>query len=143
MAKRKKVIEEPEEILAEEAETPSAPIKDHHWSDDGPRYNVMKEAPESDPPGTRIYRTFFETDDLALAKHECLAQFEAENKTTLIMDRAEWNKEIVRHESYQTTGTNSAESGKTQKTKVKDDSNDAAATKPAKVRSKPLTVKRK
>lgn len=104
MGRRKKVdpVDEPEEtILADEEgseEKPRGPIKDHHWSDDGPRYNVMIELPDS-VPGTRHYGTFLETDDLVIAKHECQAMFEDKNKTTLIMDRAEWNREIVRHEA--------------------------------------------
>jgi len=135
MGRRKKVVEPEadEEILADEegAETPRGPLKDFHWSDDGPRYNVMIELPDS-VPGTRHYGTFLETEDLAIAKHECLARFEDDNKTTLIMDRAEHNREIVRHEAQPT---------------VKDDSHDDTTTAepvpPRARKSRPLTVKRK
>ena len=55
MGRRKKVdsppeIEENEEdlIIEGEEEQPPRPYKDHHWSDDGPRYNVMKELPDSE-----------------------------------------------------------------------------------------------
>ena len=131
MGRRKKIdpVDEPEEILADEEgseeEKLRGPIKDHHWSDDGPRYNVMIELPDS-VPGTRHYGTFLETDDLAIAKHECQAMFEDKNKTTLIMDRAEWNREIVRHEAEQV-----------------EPSGEVQEDVPEKKRSAPLKVKRK
>jgi hypothetical protein len=105
MGRRKKVdsppeIEENEEdlIIEGEEEQPPRPYKDHHWSDDGPRYCVYKELPDS-VPGTRHFGGFFETENLAFAKHECLEQFESENITTFVLDRAEHNAEIVRHEA--------------------------------------------
>lgn len=101
MGRRKKVVEEPEdEVLLAEEETPRAPLKPFHWSDDGPRYNVMVELPDS-VVGTRHYGTFFETEELAEAKKVCLEKFTNENKTTLIHDRAERNSEIVGHEAIQ------------------------------------------
>lgn len=129
MGRRKKIIEEPEEILVDDVETHRDPSKDFHWSDDGPQYNVMIELPDS-VPSTRHYKTFLETDDLVIAKHECLAMFEDKNKTTFIMDRAEHNREILRYEAPPT---------------IKDDCHDdTTANEPAQPRvRKPLTVKRK
>jgi len=104
MAKRRKKseeedfpeVEENQEDLVEDYRPRT--YKRHEWSDDGARYNVMKELPDS-VPGTRHYGTFFETKDLATAKHECFAHFQDYNVTTLIVDRAERNSEIVRHEA--------------------------------------------
>lgn len=133
MGRRKKAVEPEaeEEILGNEEgeENPRGPIKEFHWSDDGPRYKVMIELPDS-VQGSRHYGTFLETEDLAIAKHECLATFEDKNKTTLIMDRAE-NQEIVRHEAVK---------------EIKDDDTTTAEpAEPAKprTRKRPLTVKRK
>lgn len=104
MAKRKKkeIKEdsddyENDEIIEgdEEAKPPRPP---YHWSDNGPRYQIMVELPTS-VPGSRHYKCFKETNDLPQAKSYCLAKFEKENKTTLIFDRAEFNKEILRYES--------------------------------------------
>jgi len=73
------------------------PIPPFHWSQDGPRYQIQVELPDS-KVGTRHYKCFKETDDLAKAKSYCLDKFEKENKTTFILDRAERNKEILRYE---------------------------------------------
>ena len=67
------------------------------WMDDGPRYNVVIETKDSSP-GIRVFRTFFETDDLAAAKKECVEAFDEEGKTTFIMDRAELNALVMRCE---------------------------------------------
>lgn len=104
MGRRKKVVEEEiseNEVGLEEVPekaSPPKPFKEHHWSDDGPRYNVYIEAEDSDL-GYRTYVSFHETDDLEEAKFWCLEKFEIENRTTIIYDRAEWNREIVRHEA--------------------------------------------
>lgn len=105
MGRRKKIVDPVEEVIeGDESSESHAPVKDFHWSDDGPRYNVMVEFDDS-CDGYRHYGSFFETEDLELAKHECLARFEDQNKTTLIHDRAERNKEIVRHEAVKTDGS--------------------------------------
>jgi hypothetical protein len=93
---RRKKTEIPEEVTGPSDEG-QYPPKEHHWSDDGLRYCVMMEFDDG-YPGYRHYGAFFETEDLALAKQECLAQFKECNRTTLIIDRAERHKEIVRHE---------------------------------------------
>ena len=118
---RRKKTEIVEEVSEESSEEKPYPPKEFHWSDDGPRYCVMMEFDDS-YPGYRHYGAFFETEDLALAKHECLAQFEECNKTTLIMDRAERHKEIVRYEAIKdehSTETEKSDSGK--KSKKKED----------------------
>jgi len=138
MAKRRKKsdqddfpeVEENQEDLVEENYTLRA-YKKHEWSDDGLRYNVMKELPDS-TPGSRHYATFFETKDLAIAKHECIAYFEDNNVTTLIFDRLDRNSEIIRHEA--------------DKEKIKDDeiSEIQAEDQVKKIRkTKTRTVKRK
>ncbi len=77
MAKKKAKKTEVEEISVDgQRET-------HHWSDDG----------------TRHYGGFYETDNLATAKKECLAKFEKTGKTTLVLDRSAGNAEIYRHEA--------------------------------------------
>ena len=104
MAKRKKKeIEEIEkesdnDEIIEGDEEPRPTIPPFHWSQDGPRYQIQIELPDS-KPGTRHFKCFKETDDLAKAKSYCLDKFEKENKTTFILDRAEHNKEILRYES--------------------------------------------
>lgn len=116
MGRRKKIVdEEPEEVEA--SEEASYPPKEFHWSDDGPQYSVMVEFDDG-YEGYRHYGTFFETNSLAEAKRECLAMFESRNKTTLIHDRAEHNREIVRHEAEKITDDTPANIPPPKKAKV-------------------------
>lgn len=107
---RKKKTPEPEEddvILAEGADVEKEFVgvgksckgdpPPHHWSDDGPRYTLWLETPES-VEGTRIYKGFFETEDLSFAKTQCLNKFQKEGRTTYIWDRAD-RLEVIRHEA--------------------------------------------
>lgn len=131
MGRRKKIVEESNEIVDDSAEMPRGPSKEFHWSDDGPQYNVMIELSDS-VPSTRHYKTFLETNDLAIAKHECLAMFEDENKTTFIMDRSDHNREILRYEASP---------------KIKEDNHDDTtaneSTQSRDRKPRPFTVKRK
>lgn len=100
MKKTKAPKQEIEEIVEGEVEEEIviSNHKEHHWSDDGPRYNVFRELSDS-VPGTLHYGSFFETNKLDLAKEQCLAEFEKHNVTTFILDRAERMEKIVVHEA--------------------------------------------
>lgn len=99
MAKKKAKQTDEEEIIEpdEADDLPQRPHKPHHWSDDGLRYHVMIELPDS-VAGCRHYGGVFESTSLAKAKEECTARAEKAQKTGVIHDRENWNHECFRHE---------------------------------------------
>ena len=96
MGRKKKIV--PEDLDPElEDDGPQLPIKDHHWSDDGPRYNAMVETEHS--KGYRVYSSFFESQNLSDAKNKCLEKFNKDKKPVVLLDRAEFCSEVLRYES--------------------------------------------
>lgn len=69
-----------------------------HWLDDGPHYDVSIEAVKQSP-GSRLFVSFFETEELAKAKDKCVSEACDVEREAIVFDR--WlNETIFRHVPY-------------------------------------------